>query len=47
LASLIANGAKSTRNIKCQIDMEKAAFNRKNAIFTGKLELNSRKKLAK
>jgi hypothetical protein len=36
-----------TRKIKSRIAMAKAAFNKKKALFTSKLDLNLRKKLMK
>jgi hypothetical protein len=47
LGSMITNCAKCTREIKCRIAMAKAAFNRKNTLYTSKLDLNLRTKLAK
>jgi hypothetical protein len=47
LGSLITNDAKCTCEIKSITVMEKAAFNRKNNLFTSKLDLNSRTKLVK
>jgi hypothetical protein len=38
------NNARCTRGIKARIAMEKAAFNRKKTLFTGKLDINLRKK---
>ena len=46
LFSLITDDAICTCEIKSGIAMAKAAFNKKNALFTGKLYLNLRKKLA-
>jgi hypothetical protein len=46
LGSMITNDARCTRKIKSRIAMEKAAFNTKKALFTSKLDLNLRKKLA-
>jgi len=44
---MITNDARSTREIKSRIAMATAAFNKKKLLFTGKLELNLRKKLVK
>jgi hypothetical protein len=44
LGSMITNDARCTREIKFRTDMVKAAFNKKKALFTSKLELNLRKK---
>jgi hypothetical protein len=41
---MITNDARCTREIKPRTVMEKVAFNKK-ILFTGKLDLNSRKKL--
>jgi hypothetical protein len=46
LGSMITNDARFTREIKCRNVMAKAALNKKN-LFTSKLDLNLRKKLAK
>jgi hypothetical protein len=45
--SMIPNDARCTREIKSRITMVKAAFNKKNNLFTSKLDLNFRKKLVK
>jgi hypothetical protein len=47
LGSMITNNAKCKREIKSRIAMAKAAFNKKKALFTSKLELNLKKKLVK
>jgi len=47
LGSMIANGARYTREIKCSIVMVKEAFNKKKTLFTSKLGLNLRKNLVK
>jgi hypothetical protein len=47
LGTMIANDARCTLEIKSRIAMAKAAFNKKNALFTSKLDLNLRKKLVK
>jgi hypothetical protein len=41
------NDETCTREIKSGFAMAKAAFNKKNALFTSKLDLNLRKKLVK
>ena len=45
LGSTITNDARCTWEIKSRIAMAKAAFNKKNTLFTSKLDLNLRKKL--
>jgi hypothetical protein len=47
LGSVIRNDARCTREIKSRIAMAKPAFNRKKTLFTSKLDLTLRKKLAK
>jgi hypothetical protein len=47
LGSMITNDARCTREIKSRIAMTRAAFNKKKALFTIKLDLNLRKKLVK
>jgi hypothetical protein len=47
LSSMITNDARCTREIKARIAIAKAAFNRKNTLFTSKLNLEQRKKLVK
>jgi hypothetical protein len=47
LGSMITNDARYTRKIKSRMAMAKAAFNLKKTLFTSKMYLNSRKKLAK
>ena len=47
LGSILTNGGKCTREIKCRIAMAKAAFNMKRALFTSTLDLELRKKLVK
>jgi len=47
LGSMLTNDGRSTREIKSRIAMAKAAFNKKKALFTSKLDLNLRKKLVK
>jgi hypothetical protein len=42
---VITNDARSTREMKSQISMAKAEFNRKKILFTSKLNLDLRKKL--
>jgi hypothetical protein len=44
---MITSDARCTREIKCRIAMAKAAFSKKRTLFTSKLDLNLRKKLAK
>jgi hypothetical protein len=44
---MITNDARCTREIKSRIVVAKAAFNKKETLFTSKLELNLRKKLVK
>jgi hypothetical protein len=46
LGSMI-NNARSIREIKLRIAMEKAAFNEKKTLFTSEVDLNLRKKLVK
>ena len=46
LGNLIINDAKCTREITSRFAMAKAAFN-KQTLFTGKLDLNLRKKIVK
>jgi hypothetical protein len=41
------NDARCTREIKSRIAMAKTAFNKKNNLFTSKLDLNLRTKLVK
>jgi len=43
LSSIITNCAKCTREIKSSIAMSKAAFNKKKAVCTSKLEFNLEK----
>ena len=47
LGSLLTNDGRYTREIKSRIAMAKAAFSKKNTLFTSKLDLNLRKKLIK
>jgi hypothetical protein len=47
LVSMITNYAKCTHEIKSRIDMAKAVFNRKMALFTSKLDINLKQKLVK
>jgi hypothetical protein len=44
---MLTNDGKGTCEIKCRIAMAKAAFNKKRALFTGKLDLELRKKPVK
>jgi hypothetical protein len=46
LGSLLTDDGRCTCEIKSRIVMEKAAFNKKKNLFTSKLDLNLRKKLA-
>jgi len=45
LDSSIINNTRCTREIKSRIVMAKSAFNKKNNLFTSKLDLDLRKKL--
>jgi hypothetical protein len=45
LGSMITNDARCTREIKARIAMAKAAFNKRNTLFTSKLDLELKKKL--
>ena len=47
LGSILTNDGRCTCEITCRIDMAKAAFNKKKALFTGTLDLELRKKLVK
>jgi hypothetical protein len=47
LGSILTNDGRCTCEIKCRIAMAKAAFNKKRALFTCKLDLELRKKLVK
>jgi len=47
LGRSLTNDGSCTCEIKPRIAMAKAAFNKKKALFTSKLDLNSRKKLVK
>jgi len=47
LGSMIANYARCTCEIKFRIAMAKAAFNKKKAVFTSKLDINLKKKSVK
>jgi hypothetical protein len=44
---MLTNDGKYSCEIKSRIDMAKAAFNKKNNLFTDTLDLNWRKKLVK
>jgi hypothetical protein len=44
---MITNDARCTFAFKCNISLAKAAFNKKKALFTSKLQLNLRNKSAK
>jgi hypothetical protein len=39
---MITNDARYTREIKARIDMAKAGFNKKRALFTSKLDLRAK-----
>jgi len=45
LGSVITNDERCTREIKTRISVAKAALNKKETIFTSKLDLNLRKRL--
>jgi hypothetical protein len=47
LGGMITNDARCTQEVKCRIDMAKAAFSKKNTLFTSKLDLKVRKKVVK
>jgi hypothetical protein len=47
LGSIITNDGRCTHEIKSRIAMAIATFNKKNYLFTSKLDLNLRKKLVK
>ena len=47
LGSMLTNVGRCTCEIKSRIAMEKAAFNKRNILFTSTLDLNLRKKLVK
>ena len=47
LGSMLTNDGRCTCEIKSRIAMAKAAFSKKKALFTTKLDLNLRKKLIK
>jgi hypothetical protein len=47
LGTIITNDAIRSREIKSRIAVANAAFNRKNTLFTSKLDLNVRKILVK
>jgi len=44
---MLTNDGRCTYEIKCGTTMAKATFNKKRALFTSTLDLNSRKKLVK
>jgi hypothetical protein len=44
---MLTNDGRSTCEIKSRIDIAKAAFNKKRALFTSKVDLELRKKLVK
>jgi hypothetical protein len=45
LGSMLTNGGRCTCEIKSRIAMAKAAFNKRRALFTSKMDLELRKKL--
>jgi len=45
LGSMLTEDGRCTREIKSRISMANAAFNKKNNLFTSKLNLNLRKRL--
>jgi hypothetical protein len=47
LVSMITNDARCTCEIKSRIDMAKAGFNTKKALFSSKFDVHLRKKLVK
>jgi hypothetical protein len=47
LGNILTNDGRCTCEINCRIAMDKAAFNRKRALFTSTLDLELRKKLVK
>jgi hypothetical protein len=47
LVSMTTNDARCTCEIKSRIDMAKAGFSTKKALFTSKFDVNLRKKLVK
>jgi hypothetical protein len=47
LGSMLTNHGRCTCEIKSRIAMPKAAFNKKRALFTSKMDKELRKKLAK
>jgi hypothetical protein len=47
LGSILTNDGRCTCEIKCSFAMAKAAFNKKRALFTSKLDLELRKKLVR
>jgi hypothetical protein len=47
LGSTLTNDGRCTCEIKSRIYMVKAAFNKKRALFTSKMDLELRKKLVK
>jgi hypothetical protein len=47
LGSMLTNDGKCIYEIKSRIAIEKAAFNKKRALFTSKMDLKLRKKLVK
>jgi hypothetical protein len=47
LGDILKNDRRCTCEIKCRIDIAKAAFSKKRALFTSTLDLELRKKLVK
>jgi hypothetical protein len=47
LGSILTTDGRCTSEIKCRIAMDKAAFNKKRALFTSIFDLELRKKLVK
>ncbi|GFG39761.1 hypothetical protein Cfor_00125 [Coptotermes formosanus] len=47
LSSLVTNDARYTREMKSRIAVRKAAFSKNKTLFTSKLDLNLRNKIAK
>ena len=47
LGSMLTNDGRCSREIKSRIAMAKAAFNKKNNLFTSSFDLNLRKKQVK
>jgi hypothetical protein len=47
IGTMITNDGRCTCEVKSRIAMAKAAFNKKRALFTSKMDLELRKKLVK